>query len=270
MGCFSFLKTLMFVFNGIIFLGGVAVLGIGIWVKVDGGSFLQILGSAAPQLMQVVNVGYLCMAVGGFLILMGFLGCCGAVKESRCMLMLGHIYKTERGNHWEKGILACRAYTLIYRGTQIQYRGKKPLGEGNPGLQSLHSNIQRSQIFIDYLGNVSVKYLHNDYGESNELTTIWNATMKELKCCGFYGYEDFTNSTYYEKNQQYPSVCCANNSPCQKNKISSEVKGCLVAFEHFFSHNGKIVGGVALGICALELAAMIVSLVLFCHIGNSA
>ncbi|OCT56754.1 hypothetical protein XELAEV_18004439mg [Xenopus laevis] len=177
MGCFSFLKTMMFVFNGIIFLGGVAVLGIGIWVKVDGGSFLQILGSAAPQLMQVVNVGYLCIAVGGFLILIGFLGCCGAIKESRCMLM---------------------------------------------------------------------------------------------SCCGFYGYEDFTDSTYYLKKQQYPPVCCANFSPCWKNKIKPEVKGCLAAFEHFFSRNAKIVGGVALGICALELAAMIVSLVLFCHIGNSA
>ncbi|NP_001083688.1 tetraspanin 16 S homeolog [Xenopus laevis] len=240
MGCFSFLKTLMFVFNGIIFLGGVAVLGIGIWVKVDGGSFLQILGSAAPQLMQVVNVGYLCMAVGGFLILMGFLGCCGAVKESRCMLMLFFIIILIIFIAEVAGAVVVLAFSSL------------------------------SQIFIDYLGNVSVKYLHNDYGESNELTTIWNATMKELKCCGFYGYEDFTNSTYYEKNQQYPSVCCANNSPCQKNKISSEVKGCLVAFEHFFSHNGKIVGGVALGICALELAAMIVSLVLFCHIGNSA
>uniref|UniRef100_A0A8C3FCI3 Tetraspanin n=1 Tax=Chrysemys picta bellii TaxID=8478 RepID=A0A8C3FCI3_CHRPI len=88
MGCFSFLKMMMFVFNGVIFLSGLAVLGIGIWVKVDGGSFVQILGAAAPQLMQLINVGYLCIAVGTFLLLMGFLGCCGAMKESKCMLLL--------------------------------------------------------------------------------------------------------------------------------------------------------------------------------------
>uniref|UniRef100_A0A8C4Y5A0 Tetraspanin n=1 Tax=Gopherus evgoodei TaxID=1825980 RepID=A0A8C4Y5A0_9SAUR len=88
MGCFSFLKLMMFVFNGVIFLSGLAVLGIGIWVKVDGGSFVQILGAAAPQLMQLINVGYLCIAVGTFLLLMGFLGCCGAMKESKCMLLL--------------------------------------------------------------------------------------------------------------------------------------------------------------------------------------
>uniref|UniRef100_A0A674K7W1 Tetraspanin n=1 Tax=Terrapene triunguis TaxID=2587831 RepID=A0A674K7W1_9SAUR len=87
MGCFSFLKMMMFVFNGVIFLSGLAVLGIGIWVKVDGGSFVQILGAAAPQLMQLINVGYLCIAVGTFLLLMGFLGCCGAMKESKCLLL---------------------------------------------------------------------------------------------------------------------------------------------------------------------------------------
>uniref|UniRef100_A0A8C0IMI8 Tetraspanin 1 n=1 Tax=Chelonoidis abingdonii TaxID=106734 RepID=A0A8C0IMI8_CHEAB len=87
MGCFSFLKLMMFVFNGVIFLSGLAVLGIGIWVKVDGGSFVQILGAAAPQLMQLINVGYLCITVGTFLLLMGFLGCCGAMKESKCLLL---------------------------------------------------------------------------------------------------------------------------------------------------------------------------------------
>ncbi|KAE8619937.1 hypothetical protein XENTR_v10010038 [Xenopus tropicalis] len=190
--------------------------------------------------MQVVNVGYLCIAVGGFLILMGFLGCCGAVKESRCMLMLFFIIILIIFIAEVAGAVVVLAFSSV------------------------------SRIFIEYLGNVAVKYLHYQYGESDELTTIWNATMKELKCCGFYSYEDFTNSTYYQRNQQYPPVCCANISPCQKYKIDPDVKGCLAAFEHFFSRNGKIVGGVALGICALELAAMIVSLVLFCHIGNSA
>lgn len=77
-------------------LGGLAVLGIGIWVKIDGNSFVKILGAAAPQLMQLINVGYLCIAVGCFLLLMGFMGCWGAVKESRCLLILVGDQKGER------------------------------------------------------------------------------------------------------------------------------------------------------------------------------
>uniref|UniRef100_A0A8C8SND8 Tetraspanin 1 n=1 Tax=Pelusios castaneus TaxID=367368 RepID=A0A8C8SND8_9SAUR len=75
-------------FSSLLQLGGLAVLGIGIWVKVDGGSFMQILGAAAPHLQQLINVGYLCIAIGAFLLLMGFLGCCGAMKESKCLLLL--------------------------------------------------------------------------------------------------------------------------------------------------------------------------------------
>ncbi|XP_063787343.1 tetraspanin-1-like [Pseudophryne corroboree] len=240
MSCFSFLKTMMFIFNGIIFLGGAAVLGIGIWVKVDGGSFLKILGSAAPQLMQLVNVGYLCIAVGCFLILMGFLGCCGAVKESRCMLMLFFII------------------ILIIFIAEIA------------GAVVVLAFSSLSNIFIEYIGNVAVKFLRDDYGSSdknkNELTTVWNATMKEFKCCGFNGFQDFNNSLYYQNNQEYPPVCCSDTRPCNADNIKT--KGCLKAFESFLSENGKIVGGVALGICGLELAAMIVALVLFCQIGD--
>ncbi|XP_073478730.1 tetraspanin-16 [Aquarana catesbeiana] len=238
MSCFSFLKTMMFIFNGIIFLGGIAVLGIGIWVKVDGGSFLKILGTAAPQLMQVVNVGYLCMAVGGFLMVMGFLGCCGAIKESRCMLMIFFII------------------ILIIFIAEIA------------GAVVVLAFSSLSKIFIEYLGNVAGKYLREDYGRNNEMTTVWNATMKEMKCCGFHGYEDFKNSTYYRNNQEFPPICCDYKSPCQESSISPLIKGCLSAFESFLSQNGKIVGGVALGICGLELAAMIVALVLFCQISN--
>lgn len=76
-------------------LGGAAVLGIGIWVKVDGNSFMKILGTAAPQLTQLSNVGYLCIGVGCFLLLMGFLGCWGAMKESKCLLLLVRVLRKQ-------------------------------------------------------------------------------------------------------------------------------------------------------------------------------
>lgn len=72
-------------------LAGAAILGVGIWVKVDGGSIfglLQKLDNAPAELSQILNVGYLLIAIGAILLVIGFLGCCGAVRESRCMLML--------------------------------------------------------------------------------------------------------------------------------------------------------------------------------------
>lgn len=72
-------------------LAGCAILGVGIWVKVDSGSIFRFLGkieNAPKELSYVLNVGYLLIALGALLLIIGFLGCCGAIRESKCMLLL--------------------------------------------------------------------------------------------------------------------------------------------------------------------------------------
>lgn len=54
----------------------------------DGQSFLQIFGALSSTVLQVVNVGYLLIAIGAILLVIGFLGCYGAQKESKCLLMM--------------------------------------------------------------------------------------------------------------------------------------------------------------------------------------
>lgn len=71
-------------------LAGAVILGVGIWVKVDSSSLLGVLEKvedAPSQLSYLANIGYLLIAVGAFLLVIGFLGCCGAIKESKCMLL---------------------------------------------------------------------------------------------------------------------------------------------------------------------------------------
>lgn len=84
-------------------LAGAAILGVGIWVKVDSGSILSFLGkiqNAPAELSQVLNVGYLLIAIGVLLVIIGFLGCCGAVRESQCMLLLvRHCLLTDKLQH---------------------------------------------------------------------------------------------------------------------------------------------------------------------------
>ncbi|XP_050962628.1 tetraspanin 35 [Labeo rohita] len=145
MGCFGFLKTMMFLFNGIIFLAGAAILGVGIWVKVDSGSilgFLNKIDGAPSELQQVQNVGYLLIAVGALLLIMGFLGCCGAIKESRCMLLMFFIiilivFIAE---------VAGAIVLLVF----------KPLAEnlikefGNQVVKSIRKDYDKIQISLDY------------------------------------------------------------------------------------------------------------------------
>lgn len=84
-GCYDCLKYLMFVFNFVFWLAGCALLAVGIWVKVDEKSFTDLFDH--DQLKQFLGVGvYVIIAVGAIIMILGFLGCCGAIRESQCML----------------------------------------------------------------------------------------------------------------------------------------------------------------------------------------
>ena len=54
----------------------------GIWVSVGADSFKKLVTSDPV----VFNAVYVIIAVGCLLIIVGFLGCCGAIKENQCML----------------------------------------------------------------------------------------------------------------------------------------------------------------------------------------
>lgn len=58
------------------------MLSIGIWVAVSGDSFKTIVADNPI----IFNAVYIIIAVGAALFIIGFIGCCGAVKENRCLL----------------------------------------------------------------------------------------------------------------------------------------------------------------------------------------
>lgn len=71
-------------------LAGAAILGVGVWVKVDSGSLLDLLDNvedASSGISHLASISYVLIAVGAVLLVIGFLGCCGAIRESRCMLL---------------------------------------------------------------------------------------------------------------------------------------------------------------------------------------
>lgn len=64
-------------------LGGSFLLGVGVWVLVDPTGFREII-AANPLLFSGV---YVILGLGGMLFLLGFLGCCGAIRENKCLLL---------------------------------------------------------------------------------------------------------------------------------------------------------------------------------------
>jgi len=80
-GCLTCVKYLMFIFNFLFWLIGCIILSLGIWMLVDRNTF-----QAAPG-ADFIQVGpYILIAVGSIILIVGFLGCCGSIRESQCML----------------------------------------------------------------------------------------------------------------------------------------------------------------------------------------
>ncbi|KPP64615.1 CD9 antigen-like [Scleropages formosus] len=79
-------KYLMFAFNFLFWLAGTAVLAIGLWLRFDSKTKGLFEGNESPT---VFFTGvYILIAAGALMMVVGFLGCCGAIQESPCMLGL--------------------------------------------------------------------------------------------------------------------------------------------------------------------------------------
>ncbi|NXU69300.1 TSN18 protein, partial [Horornis vulcanius] len=84
MGVLTCMKYLMFIFNVLVFAGGTCLASMGVWVAMDPADFQDIVAARAVLSASA----WLLLAVGIALSLLGFLGCCGALRRSRPLLLL--------------------------------------------------------------------------------------------------------------------------------------------------------------------------------------
>ncbi|KAG7244116.1 hypothetical protein INR49_004933 [Caranx melampygus] len=81
-GCICCVKYMLFLFNLLFWLGGCGLLGVGVWLSVSQGSFAT-LSPSFPSL----SAANLIITLGIVVMVTGFLGCLGAIKENKCLLL---------------------------------------------------------------------------------------------------------------------------------------------------------------------------------------
>lgn len=74
------IKYLLFFFNLLFWLSGCIILGVSIYLKVSKHDN-EIIKESLPGVDLMIAIGVIIMVLG-------FLGCCGAIRENRCLLLL--------------------------------------------------------------------------------------------------------------------------------------------------------------------------------------
>lgn len=224
------LKMTLFVFNFIFWVCGIAVLGIGIWSRVDSKDWDSLLGDDNT----VLNAANIMIAAGIFVMIIGFLGCCGAVKESKVLLIL-------------YAILLILIFIMEIAAGIYAYTKKDDV------LKSFETSIDKA--------------ISTSYGEGSKadeaLTKAVDWFQKNVECCGAKGPDDWATSEWNKtktSSNKVPDSCCKDD----KKPCTSYSKGCVGASKDFVKDHMWQIGGVGVGIAFVQLFG-IVSAILLCR-----
>jgi CD63 antigen len=223
MGCgIAIIKYLVFIFNLVFAIIGATLLVVGVLFKID----INIL-----QLNETASVApLLLIIVGALIFIISFFGCCGAIKESNCMLMTYASLLIF--------ILALQIGIGIF--SFIAIKDDK----------SLRAEI-RNEIKEDF----------DKYSTSDLARETFDNLQQTIKCCGVDGPEDWSGPI--------PSSCCKGTpSTCKRADEKLFQTGCAKRSYEKLTQVARSVGYVVFGICIAELIGIMFAFCLTNSIRN--
>ncbi|XP_014667315.1 PREDICTED: CD82 antigen-like isoform X2 [Priapulus caudatus] len=274
-------KYLLFVFNFIFFVCGAVVLGIGIWLLADKSSFIELtkVSSDVTSVTDSINTPGVLEAAAITLIVAGvvtfivaFLGCFGAIKEWRPLLITYAVF------------LFIILILLISAGIAA--------GAFKDNVESTLESFLNNTLIREY-GKL------DDNDKPTPISAAWDQMQYSLECCGVESGADYGKGVAGMGpinwangpigDWQIPPTCCriADNTrtldetvfnelivkgcmqDVNNNAVSNYDKGCSDALYKWITDNGLIVAGVSIGLGIVQIFGIIFALCLCTAIGKA-
>ncbi|XP_062283415.1 tetraspanin-2-like isoform X1 [Scomber scombrus] len=230
-------KYLLFVFNFIFWLMGSLVLAVGLWLRFDPETVSLLSGDKAPDTF-FIGV-YILIGAGSLVMLVGFFGCCGAVRESQCLL--GSVSTNVYEHKSKKLKCTYKLYKYcVYTVNCVllfQFFACLLIIFGAEVAAGVFGFLNKDKIIEDVQNFYTTTYNENSNG------TLIVSYQKVLNCCGTLA------------------------SPCPDTEPN--IKDCETGIKDFFNNKLYIIGYVGIGIAGVMIIGMIFSMVLCCAIRNS-
>lgn len=225
-------KYLLFIFNLLFFISGLLLIIIGALVLT---SFHQLFNSFGGI---GVPVAVFLIIVGAVIFIIAFFGCCGACRESYCMIVTFAAF-------------LCIVLILEFAAAIAAFAMRSQL-------RTLVENELSSKIEYYYV---------------DEPTTLtWDNIQGEFSCCGAVNYTDWRSNSHL--NMSVPTSCCVKwaQMPCNVTGLPFSppdfaanviyTDGCVDTVSHWAISKVFIIGGAAAGLTFVQVLGIILAICL--------
>lgn len=208
-------KSILFLFNLFFAFTGLILLCIGLMIKEYFIQYEKFIDD------KYFSASSLLIASGTIIFIIAFFGCCGALRENRCMIL---------------------TYSVFLAAIMVL--------ELSSGITAYVLSSETSELIERKLNSTM-----EEYNINKDVTILWDTVQSEFKCCGLNQYTDWG---LVFQNHSLPVSCCEfqygslDNFTCNslspylyqvpcKTKLAAEVE------EHTL-----LLGGVAFGIIGIQ------------------
>ncbi|XP_075969198.1 CD63 antigen-like isoform X2 [Anticarsia gemmatalis] len=230
MGCgTSFVKYVLFFFNLLVALLGLAVIGIGVAFQLN----WTVVKDELKTHMTVAPWAFI--VVGAIMFVIAFFGCCGAIRESHCMVVTYAIF-----------LLVIIIVQVVIAVLLFAY--------GDTIKDGLVNSVN---VLFDKRGS-------SDVDKATE--SVINNLQQQFSCCGKNGPHEYAALTL-------PDSCCTKVSTIGnvfggKCTLEAANEGCAPAIGKFYEKWNKPIAGAAIGIACIEVVGALFALCLANSIRN--
>ncbi|CAI5438266.1 unnamed protein product [Caenorhabditis angaria] len=208
-GGVTIVKYLLFLANLVLWVGGLGLIIFGSILKLKYSNALNLFGD------EKLSTPILFLIIGALCTMLGFLGCCGAIRENYCLTVSFAVLLAL--------LITCEIAAVII---------------GYALNDTFHTELSGS------LENGLKYYNSENYG----VKRAWDSTQKFFQCCGI------VNSTDWIPYGNIPESCCTNYyEGCISSNVPVYSKGCIENVQAWTITNGQLVGGICAILAAVQL-----------------
>ncbi|KAJ8913860.1 hypothetical protein NQ315_003769 [Exocentrus adspersus] len=216
-GSMTCVKYLIFCFNLLFALSGIAIVTVGVIIQGVHAQYSNFFYTSYELIPLVLII------VGLVIFIVAFFGCCGAVKENHCMIITFSV--------------------LLFLILSIEIAS---------GIVGYAKRNEVEEMLENKLNSTMFSYFKN-----SDVRNTWDIAQHEFECCGMLGPKDWRKVTKNDSLPHTCCPDTQDDGSCTTEFTNVYTSSCFEKLKAVFVNYRSIIGGITVGIIVSQLIGMI-------------